>query len=482
MKKRTCALVLTVSLLLCTGCTPKEKTILLPDTRLQEGTEEESRTTGDFTVKRIFTYEYETEYAFRKSAFLRGCEEHEIRVAATEELENGSISVCRTVDYRYGFYDSTGLSESLFENTGTDREQIFWRLWNRPAPSVEEPEDTGEDLIYTLENLLLSPDGARMLVYARAESWDNRLIWLYDFETRQPWLLYEGTTAEYELPTGSFSPSGRWVTFDIKADTTRGKIAVYDCHKEIPTDSTEQEKRIDLNVLASLYPPDRVLHPADETTAEFKSSRLIEFQDQPGIITLLKDGNTSNSIKAVEYYIRGISELYEEEPFYSEDMYWYREEMYWYTENEYWLYGLSKNPMPYIQYELECTKEENRLYYLVDAQQLWNLDMTEGTTTGPIDFSDLTALFLRLDNGDMLALHTSDMEKYGWILPNNHSLSAIPSSDLYLHIDGEADGQLLYKNLRNVTSMEYDPETHRILLETVENNDWTHRKCIILEM
>ncbi len=40
----------------------------------------------------------------------------------------------------------------------------------------------------------------------------------------------------------------------------------------------------------------------------------------------------------------------------------------------------------------------------------------------------------------------------------------------------------MYKNLQNLISMEYDARNRRILLETCESDNMTHRKCIILEL
>ena len=58
----------------------------------------------------------------------------------------------------------------------------------------------------------------------------------------------------------------------------------------------------------------------------------------------------------------------------------------------------------------------------------------------------------------------------------------LQSADLYLYPHGETEGHLLYKNLQNLIGMEYDAQNGRILLETYEGTDLTHRKCIILEL
>lgn len=111
MKKRTLKFflyILSLSCLLPAGCTPEEKTMILPMTS-DVGTEAESSEAGkDFTVQKIYTYAYETLHSLNKSAFLQGCAENEIRILARDEANDDTSLVSRQVDYRYGFYDTPG--------------------------------------------------------------------------------------------------------------------------------------------------------------------------------------------------------------------------------------------------------------------------------------------------------------------------------------------------------------------------------------
>lgn len=466
MRKHTYIILCILSLSLLTGCTPKERTVLLPDVKTQTTDEEDISRTDHFTVKNIFTYSYETEAEFEKSAFLKGCEAHKVCVIATEPLENGAIPVSRQVDYRYGFYDSPGIPEGLQEAQHIDTLSSFFSLWKRPEHLEEELTPQNESTLYVPEKLLLSPDGTKMLIYASADYWDGMRIWLYDFETQTSWLLYEGTRSEHALPSGSFSPNGRWVAFDLRGETTPS-VAVYDCQKDFPTDDTDPEARTELSILSSLYPPDCVLFPAPETSDTFLEAKLLEFDTQPGILTLFK--GKESSIRAIETYLLEDSEGSDAAPSFS--------------QHEYWLYGkFDTIPNP-LQYEL--APEENRLYYLDQNQLLQNLQLDDGTTLGYQEFEKPVDRFWRLPFGELLTLScpaqngiSSENELY----LNNQSSLILPSADLYLYSSDRTEGQLLYKNLQNVIAMEYDAQNRRILLETVKNESLTKRECLILEM
>ncbi len=458
--------LLSVSFLLfLTGCTPKEKTVLLPEHPTQEATEEETESFGDYTVKKIYTYEYETDAMLEKSAYLTDCKEREIRVVATEASEAHTLPTGRQVDYRYGFYDTLYTPSDPGEQSLTDIQRAFWGLFIQPEDWAERPADTMEDAMYHLDRLLLSSDGTRLLVYAGAESWDNRRVWLYDLRTGRPWFLYEGSQEAYDLPVGSFSRDGRYVTFDIRGSVTLdGTIPVYDCQKEPPTDDTIEENRVWLTSSSSMYLPDQTLRAAEENTGIFRMAELVNVQGKPGVITFLQED--SSDVEVVKYQLNRDA----------------------YSESVYWLYGLSKEATLTIPYEVDT--EENRLYYLINFYQLWDLQLEEGTSKGPEEFSDALVSFLRLDNGDLLALCTEDPSLYFLesssadrsFQSNTQMPSYLPPSDLYLYPAGRTERKLLYKNLQNVIAMEYDARTRRILIETTETESRTHRTCIILEL
>lgn len=58
----------------------------------------------------------------------------------------------------------------------------------------------------------------------------------------------------------------------------------------------------------------------------------------------------------------------------------------------------------------------------------------------------------------------------------------IQSADLYLYPADGTERHLLYKNVQNLLNMEYDAQSRRILLETFEDDEMGHRRCIILEL
>ena len=194
MQKRMSLLLFPVALLL-TGCTPEEKTMLLPQAA-SSGDEAENRTaTGDFTVKKIYTYTYDTLPQLGKSAFLSGCGDNEIHILSLGGQESGEVLEYREVDYRYGFYDVAG---------------AFWEI--REDLSDPPGEEMAKDLY--IERILPSPDGKQLLVYIRSSFWDRLIVRLYTLGEAEPLLLYEGTSEASDAIRGSFSPDGRWVTFD----------------------------------------------------------------------------------------------------------------------------------------------------------------------------------------------------------------------------------------------------------------------------
>lgn len=466
MKSRKINICIQIFLLLfLTGCTPREKTVLLPPVQVLDTESGETAPAEDFTVKSIYTYEYETLDTLEQSAFLSSCGEHEIRIIANEDTQSSTLPVCRIVDYRYGFYDPAGASETPWETPEETGHSLFWKLWNIQT-SPEESLETGdrfEDDLYYIEKLLPSPDGKQMLIYAAAESWNNRLIWLYDFEAQRSWLLYSG--AQFlDGCDGSFSPDGQWVAFDIRGESTSDGIPVYDCQKDLSRLLSDDEWILPDDFSSFYYPPDRMLPIEEFISSGYWDADLQSTANGPGILNFSEEDSNIR----VHLILPDSS--------------------YNFTSNTFYLYGIKKSPDSYIQYELDLS--DKQIYYLANSRQLWNLSMEEGTTDGALEFSDSILLFHRLDTGEFLAVTARSSQEIPEYMNGSYSSAALDellskellSKDLCLYSADGTGEQLLYRNLPNVISMEYDEETRRILLETTDDSSGTQRKCIVLEM
>lgn len=470
VRKRVCFNLLLCVCLFIAGCAPQEKTLLL-ETGAGDETGEVVEAAEDFTVKKIYTYTYDTNAALDRSASIKGCQEHEIRVIAEGGQGSGGLPEGRLVDYRYGFYDLTGQGGNpREEQTGSGMTE-FWSIWPNDDWGGEAAlEEIGA---YYVERLQLSPDGRQMLVYARALVYtgktysENRCVWLYDFETQEPWLLYQGTANDWADPRGAFSSDGRWVTFDVTASKTGMHVVVYDCQKEHEADIADTEW-VTLDGLARIYPPEQLLVLNKHEYTEIWAAEIFDISGTPGVLGVVEEKQFSPEV--FQSYNLGDSDGMG------------------YSMSQYYMYGDLSVTMPNLRYELDA--EEDCVYYLEDFQRLWSIDMVEGTTAGFIEFEDTILDFLRLDSGEILALTTQEMpENYairaeGYVnsLAEIQRFGDIRSVDLYLYSADGTGGQLLYKNLQNVISMEYDVETRRILVETYEDPDQMSRKCIILEL
>lgn len=467
-RKSICVSLLLCFLALTAGCTPTEKTLLL-ETQVQDEIGETVESEEDFTVKKIYTYTYDVSWMLDKSASLEGCKEHEIRVIANGGAGSGGMPEGRLVDYRYGFYDLVGPGEiSREEQTGSGMAE-FWNLWPCEDPD-EEAKEQPENPAYYVEQLQLSPDGTQMLVYAGAEDSDDRRVWLYDYKTAEPWLLYQGTRDDWSYPRGAFSPGGQWVTFDVAGDKSGNLVVIYDCHKERTADNGETDW-IKLDGLSKIYAPDQTLYLSRNGYTKVWTAEIFEISGYPGVVSILE--NKEFSPEAFESY--NLGEGYGTGHFMS----------------QYYLRGDLAGTMLYLRYELDM--EENRLYYMENFRRLWSIDMVQGDTAEVGNFADSVLDFRRLDSGEILALTTQEsLEKYvmnmGYLeysvnsLPEAQNFWDIRSVDLYLYTPDGTDGQLLYKNLQHVINMEYDAGTRRILLETYEDASQTSRKCIVLEL
>ncbi|MDE7112807.1 MAG: hypothetical protein K2O57_01265, partial [Acetatifactor sp.] len=255
VRKRVCVYLVLCLFPLAAGCAPQEKTLLLETSAVNE-TGEIVESAEDFTVKKIYTYTYDTNWALDKSASLKDCKEHEVRVI-TADGQGSGMPEGRLVDYRYGFYELIGHGKEDRERQSGSGEEEFWSLWPG-EDSEEDAEEQPESLAYYLEQLELSPDGRQMLVYAGTVYNENRCVWLYDFETQEPWLLYQGTNNDWRYPQGAFSSEGRWVTFDVTGSKSGEQVVVYDCQKERAADDVDTEW-VRLDSMSKIYPPDQTL-------------------------------------------------------------------------------------------------------------------------------------------------------------------------------------------------------------------------------
>lgn len=509
-------LLLLAAFLLLTGCTPEEKTLLLTRSEPSEEESESDYLSRDFTVKKIYAYTYTTSDLLTKSAFLQDCGENEIHIAAQDEKNIEEKLVFRQVDYRYGFYDTIG---DYFDS---------WKDWLEPSED-EMPED------FYIEKLLPSPDGRQLLIYARSIFWDTCYVWLYTLGSQEPWLLYEGILTNLQLK-GSFSPDGNWVTFDVEGTILGDKslVPVYDCRKT-PLEDEEHYWMTSYKQKSSgrIYQPDELIDTFLEDNQWQWAAELCDYSasDFPDLLRFILDtGNGDNDFFAELKYKENPSES---EPYIDTSSVGspkLRQEsggLYLlgndqdengnesnassfqiplnsdYMENS---YGhimaslFSYKEMPYFQYKYAGSPK--LLYYMGDAFTLstFNMDTFELETQHRL-FPEPAWDFLPLDSGDILAVLVTASNSGPIATENNgaatqnayaESGSASPLivqnywdiqyADLYLYPADGSERRLLYKNVQNLLNMEYDAQSRRILLETFEDNDICHRRCIILEL
>ena len=470
------SLLLSAALLL-TGCTPEEKTLLLPQAS-SSGDEAEDRTAaGDFTVKKIYTYTYDTLPQLGKSAFLSGCGDNEIHILSLGEQESGEVLEYREVDYRYGFYDVAG---DFWET---------WEDWSNP--------DSGEmegDLY--IERILSSPDGRQLLVYIQSAFWDRLIVRLYTLGEAEPLLLYEGTAGSSDVIRGSFSPDGRWVTFDAggASISLNRLVPIYDCSR---TDSQDDAFWWAADTASRILSPNQafcspsLLHTTDKYSSQLWDAQLTSDGENAGLISLFQE--SGDSLCIMENYFSPSQEVTPDASL-LEDM----DALWQNTANvQKLLPDCQGTPLPHYRYSSEGAV----IYYLSNPSTLCRLDMTEDDGLEIVrDFTYYIWDFLPLPSGDILAVliqETRDAFGQNTAAAGDRMIQytqadsvpaalqeywGILSADLYLYPEGAAEGHLLYKNLQNLISMEYDEETGRILLETYEDQSMGHRRCIVLEL
>ncbi len=506
-RKFTYGYLLLTAAALLSGCAREEKTLLLPESLPNEEKTETADPEKDFSVKKIYAYSYETRELLTKSAFLQGCGENGIHIAAQEEGDLNEKLVYRHVDYRYGFYDTLG------EFFG------FWEDWFNPAG-----DETNGNLY--IDSLLPSPDGSQMLVYIRSVYDATCLVWLYTCGGSEPWLLYESHQEDYSFPEGSFSPSGRWVTFDVTGETTGSDriVPIYDCSKDSFVEKEDYWTVSSGKENSSfLYPPDKTLYAANEGAGPLFTAALYDLGDAetPCLLSFTRDQDGAVAA-SLEYKDSALRKPQSPSGTGAE-----KDSLLHYLVNEQHNYGentedLQRNRLdppldtsedfqnrsfysyldlspktPYFLYKY--MEKTTFVYYMADSFQIRSLEMNmlqAGNT--PKQFPEPVWDFLPLDSGDLLVVlvqswSTTPLEKMSadnetyWTEINSHpdfirKQLDIQSGDLYLYPADGSEPKLLYKNIQYLLNMEYDSETRRILLETCEEDSPSRRRCIILEL
>lgn len=472
---------------LLTACAPEEKTMQLPLVSSAEDETQANPSDRDFTVKKIYTYSYETLELLDKSAFLSGSGENEVHILSAAGENEGKLLEYRQVDYRYGFYDVAGDYVKTWEN------------WD----NAHGQETTGD--LY-IEQLLPSPDGKRLLINIRSDYRDAGLALLYTLGEREPLILYENSDEYPGGFRGSFSPGGRWVTYDAAGASTNstGLVPIYDCSR-IPARSASGTENPDSDNppgrddywpigASALLAPDQVLYTPellanDKIRGDLSNTGLCDSGSQPGLISLIteKDSDTlfirKDGLLPEKAIVPSLS-LTEEK---ARPM-----DAIFYTEQT--LPGYQDFPYPVYQY----SADGGTVYYMSNPLMLWTIDMAEMPQMPQVlDLPNYVWDFLALPSGDILAALVKETANdylsvpeanTGQYIQKSGTPSALQeywgilSADLYLYPKGSGEGQLLYKNLQNLISMEYDQDTGRILLETYENRDMSKRRCILLEL
>lgn len=467
---------------LLTGCTPEEKTMLLPLADAAESDMEIEAASKDFTVKKIYTYNYDTLEQLDKSAFLSGCDQNEIHILSLSQEANSMLEY-RQVDYRYGFYDVIGdFQES-------------WQVRNIPNKG-----ELAQDLY--IDQLLPSPDGKQLLIYIRSASGDHINVWLSTLGQQSSLLLYDGTGDVSDFFRGSFSPSGKWVTYDATGVSTKETrlVPLYDCTRAMSQSESTKDLQNEIQTAredywhagnSSFLVPDQVLYTPDleHTNEKLKcwiwDTGLYDSGDTPGLFSLIKEADSDALYVREDQFLPGesivpdLSLLKGQTP---------PSDIIFHTEQ--YLLGYEGLPYPIYQY----SADGSIIHYLSNPLMLWTIDMVELSEAPKVmDFPNYVWDFLVLPSGDILVAlikefrndYINGPEQY--IQENSFPAALqeywnILSADLYLYPAGSAEGHLLYKNLQNLIGMEYDESNRRILLETCEGQDRERRCCILLEL
>ena len=193
LKKRKFFSLTAVSLLFCvlmvvTGCgqTRESKTMLLPDTEQEEQNPPKGETSESYTVKKIYTQEYDSGVPGGFTAFLPGSKEHQVTLLQKND-DNGLNLI--SMDYRYGFYETRyTVSEEVLLNSD------WW------AGAGKE----GSWLLFGE----FSPDGRYFLYIRCDQTYTGERLYLRDLESGEEMILLDGDVQQ--CPYGEFKIMTAW--------------------------------------------------------------------------------------------------------------------------------------------------------------------------------------------------------------------------------------------------------------------------------
>lgn len=169
-----------ITLFLClsllSGCkrVAESKTMLLPEEDMAQGVALQGEEGDHYTVRKMYSEDYESFLYGGFTAFLSGTGEHRVRIAEsnTDDLQ------IQTLDYRYGFYDSEPLPVGKLIDS-----LDLMASW-----------DYGDGQKLATE--FFSPDG-RYLLYMRGDlSYMGPRLYIMNLETGEEELLLDGDAAE----------------------------------------------------------------------------------------------------------------------------------------------------------------------------------------------------------------------------------------------------------------------------------------------
>lgn len=169
-----------ITLFLClsllSGCqrVAESKTMLLPEEDMDQGVALQGEKGDHYTVRKMYSEDYESFIYGGFTAFLSGTGEHRVRIAES----NADDLQIQTLDYRYGFYDSEPLPFGKLMDS-----LDFMMNW-----------DYGD--AQKLQTEFFSPDG-RYLLYMREDlSYMGLQLYMVDLETGEEELLLDGSAVE----------------------------------------------------------------------------------------------------------------------------------------------------------------------------------------------------------------------------------------------------------------------------------------------
>lgn len=171
-----------------TGCgqTREPKTMLLPDTEQEEQNALQGEAPESYTVKKIYTQEYDSGVPEEFTAFLPGSEEHQVTLIQKSD-DNGLNLI--SMDYRYGFYEP---------RYTVSREVLFNSDWWAGAGKEGSRLLFGE----------FSPDGRYFLYIRCDQTYTGERLYLQDLESGEEMLLLDGDIQE--CPGDEFEIMTAW--------------------------------------------------------------------------------------------------------------------------------------------------------------------------------------------------------------------------------------------------------------------------------